>query len=328
MLSGLLRYRTIMTGAALAAGLALLLAGCGGGGAGEPAAAPSVDTASLSGTVYAPAAVATAQANSGEQTVANCRVRVRTEPSGQQLAWGTTDGNGRYQFRNLPAGTEVTVEADVPGVGPLMTRTRLRDGSCQADVSAETTVAAYCAQYGEGEHAGEVAEECLQYQAQNGYRFGGGNGPNFGSQQDVEQTAGEVLAAAAFQAVEQARQTRSEEDCEQAVRMLQAHLRERHQNRTDWDAETLQQLTQAMQAGSVTVEQAAQAMTRAMNQQCTGEQVREGLRYMWQAQGVDEPARNPEAAEVAAAFSIANAGAQSNLCTRAQLRAFVGELQS
>lgn len=313
---------------ALVAVIALVASGCGGG---DTADGPgTVGTATIAGTVYAPsvtvAAVDVAQANSQGVPVSNCPVEVQTEPGGQRLASGATDAAGRYQFRGLSADTTVVVEARVPGVGPLMARAQLRDGSCRADVDEQTTLAVVCARHGDREFAGEVADACLQYQARNGYRFGQteGHRPDFADAGDVDEVAGTLLAAAAVDALERARDTRAEADCECAMHMLQAHLRERYENHTGWTEETVQRLAEALREGSVTEERAAGVLSRVMQRQITAEQVQRALRYLWERLGIDAPERDPEVPEVVAALCVASGESQTiRLQTQAQVQALV-----
>lgn len=316
-------------------GSALLLAGCGGGGTGD--GPEDVGTAEVSGIVYAPGEVQAAQAGGGGQAVPNCPVEVNTEPGGQRLASGQTDGAGRYRFHGLRAGETVVVEADVPGVGPLMTRVRLRDGSCNADVTEGTTLAAVCARYaygqgsgpGEQQLAGEIAEECLQYQAQNGYRYRQGQaaGPNFGDPEDVEDAANELLAAAAQGALEQARTSRAQGDCERAVQMIRAQLQARNQSQLQLTEQLMEQLATCMRRGSVSEEQVAQAMSQVMNRQVTAAQVRSALQYWWQQMGTGDQDRDPEVIEAVAAMIMPGGDGQMvRLQTQAQVQAMVQAL--
>ncbi len=314
---------------AIATGLALVLGGCGGGGAGEIDGPGTVGTASVTGTVYAPeAAVTTAQAAT-DASVPNCPVAVCTEPGGQRLATGTTDGAGAYAFHGLQAGETVVVEARVHGSEPLLTRLRLRDGSCQADVTEGTTLAAICARHaygavGDAALADEVAQQCLQYQTQNGYQSGQGGRPDFSDAGAVDESASALLAATAARALEQARATRSEADCERAVRMMMAHLRERDDSGLRWTTQLVTRIATALRQGAVGEEDVAPVLSRIMNREVTAEQVQRALRYLWQRLGMGEPNRDPELLEVVAAMTCACGDQQMlRLRTQDQTRALV-----
>lgn len=322
---------------AVAAGLAFVLSGCGGGGD-MAGGSGTVGVASVTGTVYAPevttAEVGTAQTGGTGDPVPNCPVEVSTEPGGQRLASGSTNSAGQYHFGGLPANVTVIVEANVPGTGPLMTRLQLRDGSCRADVTEETTLAAVCARYawgqgtgpGDQELAGDVAEACLQYQAQNGYRFrqGEASGPDFGNPEDVDGVALELLAATAEGALERARTTRDSQDCERAVQMMLAQLRARNENRLEWTEQLMNRLTEALRQGSVSEEHVARVMSRIMNRTVTAEQVQHALAYMWQRLGMDEPDGDPEVVEAVAAMTMASGDGQIlRLQTQTQVQAMV-----
>lgn len=326
---------------ALAVGLALAFAGCGGGGA--PDGTGTVGAAGITGTVYAPAeagvaAIEPAAAGDPGEPAPECPVEVRTEPGGQRLASGLTDGAGQFRFAGLPAGATVIVEARVAGCEPLLARARLRVGSSRADVTAQTTLAAICARLalGEGEgagpgdqeFAGEVAEACLQYQARNGYQFRQGGPPDFGDAGEIEQAASDLLSATTADALERARETRSEQDCERAVRMMMAHLCERGETELRWTEQVVAQLAWALREGAVNEGEVGQVMSRIMNREITAEQVREALRALWQRLGMEEPGRAPEVLEVVAALTGACGDQEMlRLRTRAQVQALVDGLR-
>ncbi|NLO08149.1 MAG: carboxypeptidase regulatory-like domain-containing protein [candidate division WS1 bacterium] len=333
-----MRYGTIMMVIALAAGAALLLTGCGGGGGGSADGPGGTDTASLTGTVYAPAVqvagVGPAQDGPAGIPVPNCPVEVRTEPGGQRLASGTTDGNGRYAFYGLEVGQRVMVEARINGQIPFMAQARLRDGTCEADVTEGTTMAAICARISRGDGTGAdadgvsdaVLQECLQYQARNGYRYGQSESrrPDFTDPEDVQQSAGALMTAAAEEALARARSSRSESDCTGATQMMLAQLRARGQNRLEWDTQLMNRLTEALQRGPVTEEQVAHVLSRVMNRNVTAEQVRQAVAEMRQQLGFGQVDRDPEVVEVVAAMTMnAGAGQQLRLQTLAQVQAMV-----
>ena len=219
----------------------------------------------------------------------------------------------------------------------LMRRVQLQDGSCQADVTGETTLAALCARYAYGqedgpgaqERAGEVAEACLRYQAQNGYRYGEGEagGPNFADEEEVQSAALGLLTATADAALEWARTSRSEGDCVRAVEMIQAQLRARNENRLQWTEQIANQLAYALQQGPVSEERCAQVLSQVMNRQVTAEQVQHALRYMQQQLGIGEEGRQPEAVEVVAAMTMASGEGQIlRLQTQSQVQAMLQQM--
>ncbi len=309
------------------AGLAVLLGGCGGGDDDDfVGGTGTMGTAGVEGAVYAPAAVGTAQAGP-VGPVARCRVQVRTEPGGQQLAYGVTDDSGRYCFRNLPAETTVAVVAEVPECEPLLARLRLRTGMAQANVTVESTLACICARhsYAYGgtngqanqEFAGQVAEECLQYQAQNGYRYRNGERPEFGTGAQLEAAAGELLASATGDALQQARQTRAQGDCEFATRMMLAHACQGDATQLRWSEQVVAQIAQQLQQGEVNAGDVAPLMARIMNREVTAEQVQSALQYLWHRLGYGEQSRAPELVEIVGAMTCA-CGDQDMLRIRTQ----------
>ncbi len=312
----------------IVAAAAIVLAGCGGGG-GQPADDPgTIGTASVSGTVYAPdtsgtAQVEATQADTDGEPVPNCPVEVLTEPDGEQLASGTTDETGEYEFHGLPADVPVTVEAHVPDVGQLMSRVRLRAGNSRADVNADSTLAAWCARLaraegpegGEEEQPGpedeetadEVAEECHRFREQHGppSRAGQAAPPDFANAGEVREAARSLLGATAGEALEEAVASRDEDDAHRAVRLVIALLRARYDSRIDWPQPLVESLVGSLTTEATSVEAAAEALGQVREQDVTADMVQRLLQHLREGFGIGEVDRAPEVVEVVAAVSVA-----------------------
>lgn len=322
--------------------LALVLAGCGGGGGGGEGMVPDVGTASLSGTVYEPAGVVAAAAADGPagEPAANCPVEALRERDRAQLRTGVTDGRGQYRFEGLPAGESVLVRARLRSGAQLMAQTRVRVGECRADVSQDTTLAAICRRLANGGEApvtaadlalaDEAAGECAQYQARNRYRYGNREGccPDFADDQSVAEAAGDLLAAAADQALALARQTRAQADCERAAIMLQARLNQLSRERLRVDGETQTRIALALRLGTgITPERIAATLTRMLGQEITPEQARRALAYARQQVGGDSAGQAPDICDAVAAICLGDGTPdQLRLRTGEQLRACISNL--
>lgn len=331
------RMVVMALGAAL---LALVLAGCGGGG--TEGVVPDVGTASLSGTVCEPAGVVTAAAGDGPagEPAANCPVEALRERDRARLRTGVTDGRGQYRFEGLPAGESVLVRARLRSGAQLMAQTRLRVGACQADVSEDTTLAAVCRRLANGGEApvtaadlalaDETAGECAQFQARNRYRYGNREGccPDFTDEQAVEEAAGDLLAAAADNALALARQTRAQADCERAATMLQARLNQLNRERLRVDGETATRIALALRLGTeITPERIAATLTRMLGQEITPEQARRALAYARAQVGGDSAGQAADICDAVAAACLGDGTPdQLRLRTAEQLRACVTDL--
>jgi len=319
-----------------------IIAGCGGSGS---ALLPDAGTttAAVAGTVYAPAgsdtAMTTAQAGQSRAPVANCPVDVVRERDRAQLRTGRTDGRGRYRFVGLPAGETVMVQARLQSGARLMTRLQLRDGQCQADIDEDTTMGAVCSQLALGpvsahtqmqrQLAGEVADTCLQYQAHNRYAYGqlNGQGPRFDDSEDVENAAGDLLAAVAGEALQQARRTRTEEACGHAVRMMLAHMQQVSGEEIPWSAQTMTRLAAALRDGeNVPVERVANALCTMLGLEVDPATVQQVLMRLRQRLGAPEQ-DPPGLCEAVAAMCMADGtAAQLRLRTRERVQAFIDAL--
>jgi len=336
-----------MVGMALGAALlALLLAGCGGGG-GSGSALPNAGTASLSGMVYQPAAVgpaelvaAAAGPGAGGEPAANCPVEALRERDRTQLRTGVTDARGQYRFEGLASGESVLVRARLRSGVQLMAQIRLRAGECEADVDEDTTLAAVCRRLANGGEppltqedlalADEAAQACTRFQARNRYRYGGreGRGPNFADEAAVEAAAGELLAAAADNALALARQTRAQADCEQAAIMLQARLNQLNRERLRVDGETRARIELALRLGTeIAPERIAATLTRMLGQEVTPEQARRALNYAHGLVGGESAGEAPDICDAVACVCLGDGtGDQLRLRTREQLRTCVSDL--
>lgn len=320
--------------------MALLLAGCGGGG--TEGVTPDVSTATLSGTVYAPAGLVTAATGpgSGAEPAANCPVEALRERDRTQLRTGVTDGRGQYRFEGLAPGESVVVRARLRSGARLMTQTRLRAGECRADVDEDTTLAAICRRLANGGEApvtegdliraDEVARECARYQARNRYRYANREGrcPDFADEQAVEGAAGDLLAAAANEALARARQTRARADCERAVIMLQARLNQLNRERLRLDGETAARIALALGRGTeVAPERIAAVLTRMLARGVTPEQARLALAHVRTLVGGHPPGQAPDICDAVAAVCLGDGTPNRiRLLTGEQLRVCVDEL--
>lgn len=261
--------------------VACVLSGCGGGG--DENAASSASTAMVAGTVTAPAAATTAAA---ENPAAYCQVTVENAQTRTRLGSGQADGSGQYSIGPIRSGQTIMVRATLRSGVLLKARAQVRDGSCQADVDQDTTVAAAVV---ESLQAVGVTDEdlqgaaygvCVQYQAQNRYRYrtAGNVPPDFTNPDEIRETAGELLDAATQAAMATAIATRSPGDCSNALAMVEARLRAGDATSAGWGAEVRKRLSVAMQKGrKFTVEEVAEAATAAVQgavQTAGGDKVR------------------------------------------------------
>ncbi len=236
-----------------------LMAGCGGGGSSVPA----VGTSSVEGTVYEPATATRAVADSAagpNQGVpaGDCLVVAERARDRQRLRSTRTDAGGRYVMEGLMLGEDVLISAELPSGEQLMARLRIRNRQHQADITEDTTMAAACRQLldevGGGPPEGDDVDEivgqiCWEYQDRHRYQYGhhGSMRPDFSDSGAVGDAAADLLAAATDDAVATALQTRLRADCEAAVNMVVARLRQRERMEFSWDVETRTQAAVAMQ---------------------------------------------------------------------------------
>ena len=228
------------------------------------------------------------------------------------------------------------VQAQLRGGARLMTRLQLRDGQCQADIDEDTTMAALCSRLALGpataqtqeqrQLAGEVAEACLQYQAQHRHAYGqlGGEGPRFDDPADVEDAAGDLLAAAAGEALERAQRTRTEEACGHAVRMMLAHMQQVSGEEIPWNAQIMARLAAALRNGeNVPVERVAHALGTMLGQEIAAGPLRQMLMRLRQCLGA--PEQDPAGlCEAVAAVCIADGtAAELRLRTRQRVQALI-----
>ena len=242
---------------------ASLICGCGGGG--EEVSA----TATLTGTVTAPA-VTTAAA---ENPAAYCQVTVEQSQTRSRLGSAQADASGQYSIGPIRAGQTVMVRATLRDGSQLMTRAQLRDGSCAADIDQDTTLAATVVE--SLQDAGLVDEDlqetvsgvCAMYQARNRYRYrtAGDVPPDFTNPDEVDETAEDLLNAAAQEALAQAQATRTAPDCDNAAAMVEARLRQGNALAPAWGPQNRKRLSQAMQAGrQFSLDEVSQAGTVAL----------------------------------------------------------------
>lgn len=268
----------IAFGAVLA--IACGLSGCGGG---DGISASSAGTAIVAGTVTAPT-VATAATT--ENPAAYCQVTVENLQTRTRLGAAQADGAGRYSIGPIPSRQTIMVRATLLNGIQLKTRAQVRDGSCRADVDQDTTIAAAVTELLQG--AGVTDEDlqgaaygvCVQYQAQNRYRYrtAGNIPPDFADPDEIEEVAGELLEAATRATMALATRTRNAGDCDNAVAMVEARLRAGDATAAGWGAEVRRRLSLAMQNGrKFTTEEVVQAATAAIlgtMQTAGGDQVR------------------------------------------------------
>lgn len=263
--------------------LIALIAGCGGGGGGEAA----VPTSSLQGTVYAEG-VATSQVNAPQgEPVPDCPVEAVRARSGQRLGQTTTDEGGRYRFEGLHAGTDTEVRAQLRDGRRLMTRTRLHEGNCQADVDAGSTMSAMCARLMDGASSTEPARDvpvnetarqvCARYHQQHRFQYGQLNGtpPDFSNPQETQQAAEALLNEAARDAIQRAIQQRDRESCDEAVDMYAAQMRRFEGVDMPWSEQARETVSNALQRGwEGSPEEVAQAAEGAWGRQIAAENIR------------------------------------------------------
>jgi hypothetical protein len=338
-----------LIGAVAVAAMALALSGCGGGGSQLSEDPGTVGVSTLEGTVYAPdagTALFTAQMDDTGQAVPDCPVVVVTEEGRRQLASGRTDGQGQYRFRGLPSDVIVIVEARVPGIGELLSRVRLEEGGSRADIDEATTLVAWCVRFARGsddeqeadddpdgidgdELADDVADGVRRFQQQAGRPFGtdGPGRPDFADAGQVREAARALLGATAGRALGEARQSRSAEDAERAVRLVMAYLRARHDGETQWTQETIRRIIGALREGSVTLDHVAEVLSRVLEREVTPEQVRHALRYLWNRLKINDTGQKPEVIEVVAALTVAQGNAADlRLETTEQIQELVDAL--
>jgi len=325
----------------LACGLAaagLLAAGCGGGGVGVT----GTDGAVLEGTVYSsgvsPASTGDTKAAQGDP-VPDCDMTVQRARDRQQLATGRTDAQGRYRFAGLPAGEDVVVQAHLRSGDLLQTRLRLRDGTCQADVTEDTTLVATAqgmvdtpgqpATTDDAEVGQTVAQACMQHQQQHRYRYGGLNGsrPDFANAGEVEGASLALMRAAAADAVGEARQTAGEADCRRAAELVAAQLRAEGHTASTWTSYVRRRVAWSlMQRQRWTPEEVATAMRRINSAGASArdmERVRDRIRQMIR----DHLGQDLDAIEAVGGVCVGDGQAErTRLRTRAQIEQFAQEL--
>jgi hypothetical protein len=271
--------------------------------------------------------------------VPDCDVTVERVRDRQQLAAGRTDGQGRYRFEGLPTGDDVLVRAQLRSGELLQTRTRLRDRTCRADVTEDTTLVATA--WGTVDRAGgpstanerevgeAMAQACMSYQEQHRYRYGGlnGQGPDFTDGQQVDDTSLELLRAAAGAAVDQARQTAGEADCQRAADMVAAQLRAQGDTDFTWSAELRRRVAWSlMQRHHWTADHVADVLDRVNNAGVNVEdieRVRDRVRQMIR----ERLGQDLDAVEAVGGVCVGDGQAErTRLRSQAQVEQFVQEL--
>ncbi|MGD9495166.1 MAG: hypothetical protein AB7Y46_02530 [Armatimonadota bacterium] len=335
--------------AVVAAVVALAIAGCGGGESVSDEA--SMGTASVAGTVFGTGALESAalqtaawaaQADGAAQPVPDCPVEVLRERDRAQLRAGRTDERGQFRFEGLPAGETVMVQARLRTGEQLMAHVRLRAGECRADIDGDSTMAAVCARLALGRggptsaHEQDIAEQvagsCLQHHRRNRYRYGGlnGTGPSFDDGAQVAQAAGALLGAATDEALRTALRTRTQAQCERAVRLMQGRLQQIEGERLPWDAQACQRLATALRTGqTVAPERVAAALSRVQGQQVAVEAVQRALQRLRERLGDALHSEAPGLCEAAAAVCTMD-GSELHLRvrTREQFQRFIADLSS
>jgi len=312
--------------------LTALLAGCGGTGD-----APSVvGSAGVEGTVYAPTVDTTCVTTAGAPC-AGCQVIVEQTQTRRRLGQTQADGEGRYEFRGLNAGECVTIRARLENDANLRVRLRLRDGTCQGDIDEDTTMAAAAVEA--LEQAGTVdaflddtvQQVCSEYQNQYRYQYQRrqGQAPSFADEAEVADAGADLLAAATEGAVRRALQTRLRTDCEQAVAMVEARIRQQDGLQFGWDEETRAALGEAMRAARrISVQRAAQVAGDVLSTEVTQADIcaaRDRIRQRIAAFNGQEM----EACECLAGLCLGQAEqVRARLRTRSQARRCASELAS
>ncbi len=330
-----MRWTMLLVASSVAAGL--LVGGCGGGGE-QVASAGST----LAGTVYSSSVSPAAAGNdkaAQDAPAPDCEVTVERVRDRQELASGRTDGQGRYRFEGLPTGDDVLVRAQLRSGEVLQTRTRLRNRACQADVTEDTTLVATAwgtvDQVGEPATANErevgeaVAEACMSYQEQHRYEYGGmnGRGPDFTNQQQVGDTSMELLKAAEGDAVDQARQTAGEANCQRAADLVAAQLRAQGDTDFTWSAELRRRVAWSlMQRHNWTPDEVANVLDRVNSAGVSVEDV-ERLRTRVRQMIRERLDPDLDAVEAVAGVCIGDGLAErTRLRTQTQVEQFVQEL--
>lgn len=227
-----------------------LLAGCGGASSGAP-------DVTLMGVVHEPAAEVSAL-TAAATPAGNCQVIARQARTQAQLGSTRSDAQGNYTLSGLPLGEDVEITAALPSGDLLRTRLRLRDQTCQADLTEDSTMAAACRRLMDSTTVSPtqddqtvdetVGQVCYEYQLQHRYMYRQQQGlrPNFSDPAEVEAAAEDLLASATQAAVNNALQTRTQAAGESAVNMVVAMLRYQEHLQFSWTAETRTQAALAL----------------------------------------------------------------------------------
>lgn len=271
-----------------------LIAGCGGGDSGETATDTPTDTAVLEGTVYATGVTGAQVDEPVGDPVPDCPVTMTRAQTRQQIGQTRTNDQGQYRFEGVTSGDDVEIGARLRDGRRLMTRTRTQDGTCQADVDADTTMVAACRRLMDNAPTADpvedvpvndtVGEVCEQYQHQHSFQYGELNGspPDFSDAEETQQAAEALLDAAASDAVHRAIQNRDRQSCDDAVDMTAARLRHFEDVDMPWNDQVREQIADAMENGwEGSPEDVADAAGKAFGRQIAADhitQARERIR--------------------------------------------------